>query len=343
MEILTSYWAKSLIISPAAANNKEKGGNTRWIDPENFKLKHHDIERFHRSEWSNPGTLPTWYAIYRVMLALVMGTGVAAHVYLKVTSPNPKWLIFMTNQGMALLALHYILHAWLVLRAKHWGSTFKEGTLPFLYKLSWALENMASIVALLVTLLFWTSIYPYFVEFCFLKTTLDEFMNFFAHALNTISYFVDFLISGRPKRLHHFYFGLIFGVWYSGFSVIYWAAGGTCRCAVRCLTQNSTLIEDITEISIRHGMCQLQVCDKVVCDDFIYPALDWSCDPLTAICVLSVTMIIGVPFSQLFWWTLYKLRIWLSRRFGSARFDKETEEPARAINLVTTSSPGPGN
>ena len=34
----------------------------------------------------------------RVMLALVMGTGVAAHVYLKVTSPNPKWLIFMTNQ-----------------------------------------------------------------------------------------------------------------------------------------------------------------------------------------------------------------------------------------------------
>ena len=109
------------------------------------------------------------------------------------------------------------------------GSTFKEGALPFLYKLSWALEvltfradhmhflwprflkidahriqthmiidhkhtlwnthtqnlwntktnhpqNMASIVALLVTLLFWTSIYPYFVEYCFLKVSAKRLM-----------------------------------------------------------------------------------------------------------------------------------------------------------------------
>ena len=196
-----------------------------------------------------------------------MGTGVAAHVYLKVTSPNPKWLIFMTNQveihlkqrtcsfsghglagpslhstrlvgpeGQALVDLHflclrlsfvsnktkYVTSYLLEFFSHSRGSTFKEGTLPFLYKLSWALEvltfradhmhflwprflkidahviqthmntntlceihtstlcetqktnhpqNMASIVALLVTLLFWTSIYPYFVEFCFLKVS----------------------------------------------------------------------------------------------------------------------------------------------------------------------------
>ena len=29
-----------------------------------------------------------------------------------------------------------------------------------------------------------------------------------------ISYFVDILISGRPRRIHHFYFGIIFGLWY---------------------------------------------------------------------------------------------------------------------------------
>ena len=217
------------------------------------------------------------------MLALVMGTGVAAHVYLKVTSPNPKWLIFMTNQveihlkqtryksiinkpgtnlkqracsfsghGLAGPSLHstclvgpegqalvdldflclrlsfvsnktkYVTSYLLEFFSHSRGSTFKEGTLPFLYKLSWALEvltfradhmhflwprflkidthviqthmntnalceihtntlcetqktnhpqNMASIVALLVTLLFWTSIYPYFVEYCFLKVS----------------------------------------------------------------------------------------------------------------------------------------------------------------------------
>ena len=122
---------------------------------------------------------------------------------------------------------------------------------------------MASIVALLVTLLFWTSIYPYFVEYCFLKVSAKRLMiwricfkivSIFPSKLRCsnmlsdpawrvyellctcsehgtklkskktkcrcswnwilqISYFVDFLISGRPKRLHHFYFGIIFGVW----------------------------------------------------------------------------------------------------------------------------------
>ena len=38
------------------------------------------------------------FAMSRVVLALLMGVGVVAHVYRKVNSPNPKWLIYMTNQ-----------------------------------------------------------------------------------------------------------------------------------------------------------------------------------------------------------------------------------------------------
>ena len=34
----------------------------------------------------------------RVVLALLMGVGVVSHVYVKVNSPNPNWLIYMTNQ-----------------------------------------------------------------------------------------------------------------------------------------------------------------------------------------------------------------------------------------------------
>merc|ERR1719264_698118 len=120
-------------------------------------------------------------------------------------------------QGIALLALHYILHAWLVLWAKCRRSTSDGNTLPFLYKLSWGLENMVSTISLFVTVLYWTLLHPYFMEHWSLETPLDEFMNFFAHALNTISYLVDFLISGRPRRIHHFYFGIIFGLGYGVF------------------------------------------------------------------------------------------------------------------------------
>ena len=34
----------------------------------------------------------------RVVLALLMSVGVGTHVYLKVNSPKPKWVIYMTNQ-----------------------------------------------------------------------------------------------------------------------------------------------------------------------------------------------------------------------------------------------------
>ena len=72
-----------------------------------------------------------YHSLSRVVLAALMGVGVVAHVYLN--TPSPKWLIYMTDQvlitsntlldktlfqGITLLAIHYVLHAFLVLWAK---------------------------------------------------------------------------------------------------------------------------------------------------------------------------------------------------------------------------------
>ena len=93
---------------------------------------------------------------------------------------------------------------------------------------------------------------------------MDEFMNFFAHALNTVMHKFSFQIIVAPDfllgRLSHKWTSqtdpsllLWHRIWplvwiflfqpmvipilrydrYGGFSLIYWAAGGTCRCAVR--------------------------------------------------------------------------------------------------------------
>ena len=37
-------------------------------------------------------------AMSRVVLALLMSVGVGTHIYLKVNTQNPQWLIYMTNQ-----------------------------------------------------------------------------------------------------------------------------------------------------------------------------------------------------------------------------------------------------
>jgi hypothetical protein len=39
-------------------------------------------------------------------------------------------------------------------------------------------------------------------------------------------------------RIHHTYMPMLFGIYYTTFSVIYWAAGGTGRCAERCFPLN---------------------------------------------------------------------------------------------------------
>jgi len=139
----------------------------RCINPDKFKLNHHDLDRFHRSEWTDPGVFSAWYVIYRVVLAALMGGGVVAHVYLN--KPSPKWLIYMTDQGITLLTIHYVLHAFLVLWAKCRRPRSDGRTLPFLYKLSWGLENMVSTIAFLISVLYWTMLHPDVVKYGYLK------------------------------------------------------------------------------------------------------------------------------------------------------------------------------
>ena len=39
----------------------------------------------------------------------------------------------------------------------------------------------------------------------------------------------------RPIRLEHFYMPIIFGLYYTAFSLIYWTAGGVGVCMPKCL------------------------------------------------------------------------------------------------------------
>ena len=105
-------------------------------------------------------------------------------------------------------------------------------TLPC--RASWALQSAGSGAALFITLVHWTALHPYVVEYHLMQGAWANFLNVFLHLLNTLSFLLDIFITARPVRPHHFYWPALFGVWYCIFNVSYWAAGGTGRCAVRC-------------------------------------------------------------------------------------------------------------
>ena len=51
------------------------------------------------------------YVVYRVLLAMFMSVGVTLHIVSTLDTLGIKWFIYMTNQGIGFLTLHYLIYA----------------------------------------------------------------------------------------------------------------------------------------------------------------------------------------------------------------------------------------
>ena len=205
------------------------------IDKEKFSLQHHDVDLFHRSEWDKQGETSIWYVVYRVCLALFMVTGIVLHFVSTLDTLGTKWFIYMTNQGISGLTIHYVIYAGIVCGRKLSSGSTPIGPLPFLYSFSWGLQTCFTTVALWISIIYWTALHPYVVEFNIIQGTWMNILNVFLHGINTVSCLLDMMTTARPVRIHHFYLACVFGIWYCFFSLLYWAAGGLGMCMPRCL------------------------------------------------------------------------------------------------------------
>ncbi|XP_023346985.1 protein rolling stone [Eurytemora carolleeae] len=241
-----------------------------------FKLTHEDSDRFHRSQWNKAGEITTWYLVYRICIALAMVIGVAAHIGSTTDTLGSKWFIYMTNQGIGLLTIHYVIYAGIV-SGRYFSSTSKE-IFPRLYSFSWGMQTTFTTIALFITLIYWAFLHRYVVEFNLLPGTWMKVLNVFLHAINSVSALIDLFLTARPIRFQHVYLPLLFGIYYAIFSVIYWAAGGV-------------------------GICR----SETDCDPYIYPILDWDGNPGGAVLFVFLGFI-GTFIIQGFVYGLYRLR-----------------------------------
>lgn len=91
-------------------------------------------------------------------------------------------------------------------------------SLPWLLKLVWVIYNMASTASLMVTLVFWTLLYPQMD----LKG-LAFVINFMLHATNSIVIIFEHILSAVPFRFMHIIYPLIYAIIYVIFSGVYYA------------------------------------------------------------------------------------------------------------------------
>ena len=93
-------------------------------------------------------------------------------------------------------------------------------------KIYWAVEIISSSLAIFVTVLYWSVVHPYVVEHRLLLNEADWVYNVFLHASNTVFSLADLLLCARPVSIFHACLPVMFGLFYSFFSVIYWQLGG---------------------------------------------------------------------------------------------------------------------
>jgi len=260
---------------------------------EKFALTHPEHDRFHRSQWDKQALPSRAYTIYRVVLAIGMVAGVAAHIGSTTESLGTKWLMYMTNQGILLLTIHYVVYAGIV--CGRYFTKSESGYFHTMYSISWGLQNAFSVVALMITAIYWTVLHKYVVEADLLRNDWMKFLNVFLHLFNSLSVILDMFMTARPIRFQHVYLGICFGLYYAAFSLIYWAAGGLGICS--CIDGSDS-----------------PNCEEK-CDKFIYPILDWEDHAGIAVLMIFVCTAALLIFQGILV-GLYKLRMLLHEKFS---------------------------
>merc|ERR1712018_825322 len=156
---------------------------------QNLSLKHEEPDRFDRSQWCPDGRVSTWYMLYRCFVAVVFAGGICGHI--ANAKQGPKWLIYMTDQGIAFLGIHFLIEACIVVARWAWEKAHpdftayhSENTLPFIYKISWALQSCFFTLAIFISIVYWGILHKFVVEAHLLKNEAAVVLNVFLHAVN---------------------------------------------------------------------------------------------------------------------------------------------------------------
>jgi len=270
------------------ARYRKMGALTK-CKPGRFSLEHTNPNLFDITQWSRTElAVSTWYMVYRVVWALLFVAIVTAFGIN--SNLGGKFWIFMTNQGVFLLTINYVIEASLVATRWAWERRNQDKvyhqscSINWIYKISWIFSTSFFDIALFITIIYWGALHRFVVKNHLLKTDLAAALNFFVHGFNSISCIIDVFLTRRPIKFWHIVFPIGYGLSYMLFSVIYWAAGAT-------------------------GPCRLVHPDDLqpTCPHYIYPILDWDGHPEYAVLTVAVGLVV-LPIIHFFWMGMARLR-----------------------------------
>lgn len=93
-------------------------------------------------------------------------------------------------------------------------------SIPWYMKVQWTLYNIALSNAILITIVYWSVLYPRRVNFS------TDILDISIHALNSVFMIVEHYLSSIPTRILHVYHSMLFGIAYLILTIILWSETG---------------------------------------------------------------------------------------------------------------------
>ncbi|RVE51093.1 hypothetical protein evm_004236 [Chilo suppressalis] len=208
-----------------------------------LSLEHAPAHQFACCQWQATAQPSIPYLVYRWLVFItVLSTGIASFACQrlpprydgpKVELNYFKWFIYFTNWGFMLIALQALL-ALAVVHSYRSQKTFnnpcedddalmpRRPRTPLLYRAYWLSQNIATDLAFVITLIYWTVVYDP-------KIHDINALNLLVHGGNSLVMICELLVTTHPIRAAHALYGVGVGVAYGVFSAVYWALGGTDR------------------------------------------------------------------------------------------------------------------
>lgn len=162
---------------------------------------------------------PAFFCVWTGFWAMFHVIVVCLQFYFTEGPPYPKRLSFLTSWGYTLLSLSAV---WDCVCTLYVNTTRKDlladdasSDLPWYLKIQWILFNVSTVIAVIITLLFYSLLSQDFTANSFLR-----------HAITSVYAVLSLAVSAKPVRLLHVYQAVLFSVVYILFSLVYQKAGG---------------------------------------------------------------------------------------------------------------------
>lgn len=255
---------------------------------EPFRLKHKNSTDFVISQWQWDRNNPSVsFTFYRVGLFILY---FVSWIFTYLNQPplgKAKWPIYLTNWGFTLCVVQSLLSSIMVTVSLF--ASKMEGKNERREKVIKLYPAYWALNSTATPVAFTISIIYWSLIFKAEGATFTA-MNFIVHGLNSILVFLDLLIVSHPVKIFHFIYPLFLALCYTVFTVVYYIAGGTTKTGSR----------------------------------YIYPILKWD-EPGKTMGVCAGVMVLMIVL-HLFTYLVYKLRVYVFRRFLESKIEKPLPE-----------------